>query len=193
MCGLGPPPGWFIGKQTPEKCLAPHGYHECKQTPGLWKHTTRPISFTLVVDNFGMKYRRKEDINHLLKAIKERYELTKDWDGDLYCGIRLKWDYHHCTLDISMPGYIHKQLQKYRHDCPKRPQHCPYLHCLNNMEVKPSILSPRKHLPRYQKMISNKCSESSEASSITLEPWTSPFSWPSAQLPANNQMVHKTP
>ena len=25
-----------------------------------------------------------------------------------------------------MPGYIIKQLQKYKHDTPTRPQHCPY-------------------------------------------------------------------
>ena len=25
-----------------------------------------------------------------------------------------------------MPSYILKQLQKYKHNCPKRPQHCPY-------------------------------------------------------------------
>jgi hypothetical protein len=25
-----------------------------------------------------------------------------------------------------MPGYILKQLKKYKHDCPQRPQHCPY-------------------------------------------------------------------
>ena len=25
-----------------------------------------------------------------------------------------------------MPGYIIKQLKKYKHDCPDRPQHCPY-------------------------------------------------------------------
>ena len=35
-------------------------------------------------------------------------------------------DYHNRTLDISMSGYILKQLQKYKHDCPKRSQHCPY-------------------------------------------------------------------
>jgi hypothetical protein len=31
------------------KRLLPHGYYECKHTPGLWRHLTRPISFTLVV------------------------------------------------------------------------------------------------------------------------------------------------
>jgi len=28
--------------------LAPHGYHPCPITPGLWTHDTRPIRFTLV-------------------------------------------------------------------------------------------------------------------------------------------------
>ena len=122
----GLPQAGILANKLLKKCLAPHGYHECKQTPGLWKHTTRPISFALVVDDFGVKYTRKENINHLIKAIKEKYELTKDWDGDLYCGIRLKWDYHCNTLDISMLGYICKQLQKYRHNCPKPSQRCPY-------------------------------------------------------------------
>jgi hypothetical protein len=109
----GLPQAGILANKLLKKRLAPHGYHECKQTPGLWKHTTRPISFTLVVDDFGVKYTtRKEEINHLMKAIKEKYELTEDWDGDLYCGICLKWDYHHRTLDISMPGYIRKLLQK---------------------------------------------------------------------------------
>jgi hypothetical protein len=86
----GLPQAGILANKLLKKCLAPHGYYECKQIPGLWKHTTRPISFTLVVDNFGVKYMRKEDIDHLIKAIKDKYELTKDWDGDLYCGIRLK-------------------------------------------------------------------------------------------------------
>ncbi len=31
--------------------LAPYGYHPCPRTPGLWKHTTRPVTFSLVVDD----------------------------------------------------------------------------------------------------------------------------------------------
>ena len=95
-------------------------------TPGLWKHTSRPILFTLVVDDFGVKYTRQEDINHLIGCIKEKYQLTEDWTGNLCCGIKLKWDNNNRTLDISMPGYIIKQLQKYKHDCLDRPQHCLY-------------------------------------------------------------------
>jgi hypothetical protein len=122
----GLPQAGILANKLLKKRLAPHRYYECKQTPGLWKHTTQSISFNLVVNDFGVKYTREEDIDHLIKYIKEQYELTKDWDRDLYCGICLKWDYNIHTLDISMPGYILKQLQKYKHDCPQRPPHCPY-------------------------------------------------------------------
>ena len=40
--------------------LKPHGYYELPHTPGLWKHVTLPVQFTLVVDDFGVKYTGKE-------------------------------------------------------------------------------------------------------------------------------------
>ncbi len=92
------------------KQLVPHGYYKCKQMPGLWKHATRPISFTLVVDAFGVKYVNKDDVNHLIQCLKKKYELTKDCDGNLYCGIKLNWNYDDHTMDMMMPGYIIKQL-----------------------------------------------------------------------------------
>jgi hypothetical protein len=122
----GLPQAGILANKLLRKRLAPKGYYECKQTPGLWRHVTRPISFTLVVDDFGVKYTNKADVDHLIECLKKNYDLTQDWDGDLYCGIKLKWNYDKRTLDISMPGYIVKQLQKYKHDTPTRPQHCPY-------------------------------------------------------------------
>ena len=121
MWGL--PQAGILANKLLRKRLAPQGYFECKQTPGLWKHATQP---TLVVDDFGVKYLRQEDIDHLINCIRKKYELTEDWDGDLYCGIRRKWDYIARTLDISMPGYIVKQLEKYAHASPPKQQHCPY-------------------------------------------------------------------
>jgi hypothetical protein len=88
------------------KRLAPHGYYECINLPGLWRHKWRPITFTLIVDDFGVKYVGKEHADHLLACIKEKYKLTEDWSGDLYCGINLKWDYIKRMLEIFMPGYI---------------------------------------------------------------------------------------
>jgi hypothetical protein len=104
----GLPQAGILANKLLKKRLAPHGYYECVHTPGLWMHVMCPISFTLVVDNFGVKYTPQEDIDHLIGCIKEKYELTEDWDGNLYCGIRLKWDYNSCTLNISMLGYIIK-------------------------------------------------------------------------------------
>jgi hypothetical protein len=103
-CHVGPSPSWNLDQQAPQKMTRPHGYFKCKQTSCLWKHETHPISFTLVMDNFGMKYLHEEDIAHLIRCIKEKYELTKDWDGNLYCGICLNWGYVTRMLDISMPG-----------------------------------------------------------------------------------------
>jgi hypothetical protein len=57
-------------------------------TPDLRKHESHPISFTLIVDEFGVKYKREDDVDHLIAAIKSKYEkLTKDWTVNLYCSI----------------------------------------------------------------------------------------------------------
>ena len=39
--------------------LEPKGYYQCRHTPGLWRHKWRPILFSLVVNDFGIKYVRK--------------------------------------------------------------------------------------------------------------------------------------
>jgi endonuclease I len=92
----------------------------------LWRHYRKPVTFTLVVDDFGIKYLGKDNADHLLNALKENYEVTEDWAGKLYCGISLDWDYKNKTVDLSMPGYIVNALHKFQHKKPERPQHAPY-------------------------------------------------------------------
>jgi hypothetical protein len=153
----GLPQAEILANTLLKKRLAPHGYFECTHMPGLWKHATQPISFTLVVENFCMNYTRQDDIDDLIKCIKEKYKLTMDWDGNLYCSMCLKRDYNACTLGMSMPGYILKQLQKYKHATPTMQQHCPYApQHLNNMAVKHNNLSPLTRLPPSPKMTSNR-------------------------------------
>jgi hypothetical protein len=106
--------------------LAPFGYHEHVKTPGLWYHVLQPISFTLVANDFGVKYVNKADVDHLIDSIKKMYTPTKDWTGALYCGVALNWDYNNRTVDILMPGYIKKKLQEYKHVKLNRIQTCPY-------------------------------------------------------------------
>jgi hypothetical protein len=80
--------------------------------PGLWKHNTRPIQFTLVVDDFGIKYVNKEHAQHLKNTLKEHYKLTSNWTGKQYIGITLDWDYNKCHVHLFMPNYVQKALKK---------------------------------------------------------------------------------
>ena len=54
MYGL--PQAGLLANELLEKRLNAHGYHQSKLVPGLWKHIWRPSQFTLVVDDFGIKY-----------------------------------------------------------------------------------------------------------------------------------------
>jgi hypothetical protein len=54
MYGL--PQAVILANQLIARRLAIHGYRQTKFTPGLWGHVTRPIQFTLVVDDFAVKY-----------------------------------------------------------------------------------------------------------------------------------------
>ena len=81
-------------------------YYSLKYFLGLWKHKTRPIAFALVVNNFGIKYRGKENTIYLDNALKARYELLSDWEGKLYFGITLDWNYNRGKVKTSMPGYV---------------------------------------------------------------------------------------
>ena len=79
MYGL-PHEGLFANKQL-EKSLNKHGYQQRKLVPGLWKYKTRPIHFTLVVDNFGVKYTRQEYVDHLkphLKATTQSLQIGQE-------------------------------------------------------------------------------------------------------------------
>ena len=59
-----------LASQLLKKRLKPDGIYEVPHTPGLWKHTTRPIQFTLVVDNFGVKYTNEHNCKHLVSALR---------------------------------------------------------------------------------------------------------------------------
>ena len=119
-----PQAGALANKLLKER-LAPFGYFEVRHTPGLFKHVWRPIAFSLVVDDFGIRYVGREHADHLANALKKHYPISEDWEGKLYCGISLSWDYENRILEYGMPGYIKKALQKYLHE-KRKEQHAPY-------------------------------------------------------------------
>ncbi len=85
MYGL--PQAGIIAQQLLEERLQKHGYHQSQTLPGLWKHDTCPISFSLVVDNFGVKYVGEENTQHLLDTVQNYYKCSCDWKGERYCGL----------------------------------------------------------------------------------------------------------
>jgi hypothetical protein len=113
MYGL--PQSWLIANELLEKRLNKHGYWQSKLVPGLWQHDTHPIQFTLVVDDFGIKYVGKEHAMHLKKVLKLHYKLTCNWMGTRYIGITLDWDYKKRQVHLSMPNYVKKALKQFQH------------------------------------------------------------------------------
>ena len=85
----GLPQAGILADKLLKKRLANDGYFELPHTPGLFKHTSRPIQFSLVVDDFGIKYIGKQHLDHLIASIKRNYDVTVDYTGSLYCGITL--------------------------------------------------------------------------------------------------------
>ena len=88
MYGL--PQAGIIVQELLAKRLKEHGYSQSKTTPGLWKHEWRPIAFSLVVDDFGVKYVGEEHAQHLFQTIKKYYECSIETEGERYCGLTIK-------------------------------------------------------------------------------------------------------
>ncbi len=105
----------LLANKLLKKCLNKHGYQQSRLVPGLWKHNTKPIQFTLVVNDFGIKYVGKEHAQHLKNALKEHCKLTSTWTGKQYIGITLDWNYNKCHVHLSMPNYVQKALKQFKH------------------------------------------------------------------------------
>ena len=123
MYGL--PQAGLIANELLKKRLTKAGYYDCQYTPGLWRHVWRPITFALVVDDFGIKFTGNVHANHLITTLKKYYDVTIDWKGELFVGIKLEWDYENRTLETHVPGFTKRALHKYQHPKPKKPQHAP--------------------------------------------------------------------
>ena len=64
MYGL--PQAGSLGQDQLELHLNKDGYFQSQTVPGFWEHKTKSIQFVLVVDDFGIKYINKDDLDHLI-------------------------------------------------------------------------------------------------------------------------------
>ena len=69
--------GYIVNVEL-KRILRLEGYILSKFTPGLFTHKTREIVFSLVVDDFGVRYKEREDAEHLLNTIKGRYPVKAE-------------------------------------------------------------------------------------------------------------------
>jgi hypothetical protein len=97
--------------------LAQHGY------PGKIRALTLPVSlstklsiyvtFCLVVDDFCVRHGTQSDADHLIATFRANdYELTIKDTGDTY--LRMNIAFGPDRVSLSMPGYINKELQRFR-------------------------------------------------------------------------------
>jgi hypothetical protein len=92
--------------------LNEHGFHQSANTACLFTHSTRNIAFTLVVDDFGVKFKHNSDSEYLLSTLRKLYEVTTDIEGSRYLGMHIKRNRSAGSLSISMPGYVKQALER---------------------------------------------------------------------------------
>jgi hypothetical protein len=85
----GLPQAGILSNELLQRNLAKGGYLPTQHTHRIWTHDTRPILFSLVVDDLGVKYVGREHAEHLMACIKKKYNISSDWNGAAYCGLTL--------------------------------------------------------------------------------------------------------
>eukprot|EP00804_Cyclotella_cryptica_P023552 CCRYP_018913-RA/>CCRYP_018913-RA protein AED:0.17 eAED:0.19 QI:0/0/0/1/0.25/0/5/0/1080 len=126
MYGL--PQSGALANELLEKQLNAEGYFQSKIVPGFWKHDTRDLQFVLVVDDFGIKYLREEDLDHLIATLKKHYDVALDKEGKEFVKIELGWDYDQGKVHLSMKPYRDKALRQFDNLEPSKAQDSPYPH-----------------------------------------------------------------
>ena len=124
----GLPQAGIIAQELLAKRLKEHGYSQSETIPGLWKHEWQPITFSLVIDNFGVKYVGEEHAQHLLQTIQKYNECSVKEKGERYCELTFKWDYPGKKVHLSMPAYIENAPKRFQHPPPVVPQNQPHPH-----------------------------------------------------------------
>jgi hypothetical protein len=170
MYGL--PQAGILAHRLLKQRLNEHGYQQSQVTPGLGKHALRPISFTLCVNNFGMKYIGQEHAEHLLHVLNMHHKYLQDWDGKKYLSMDIDWDYKQRKVHVSMLKYVPKALMRFQHKTLKTPQHQLYPH------IKPTYCATRQYAEAYNTLEHSakktKCisKKSSVRYYIMLDAWT---------------------
>ena len=123
----GLPQAGILSRQRLCTHLASHGYHECPNTPGLFWHETRNVSFVLVVDDFLVKFQHKADAQHLIDSLTAQgmYAIRTNDKANKFLGFHI--DYNKTTREIciDLHAYIAKMLVRHYPNGPPPRQKSP--------------------------------------------------------------------
>jgi hypothetical protein len=97
--------------------------HSCVTLPWYMETQNFAHCFCTLCGRFGIKCVDINHAHHLLNTLQKYYKISTDWAGADYCGLRLQWNYKQQYVDVSMPNYIKKTLQKFQHPQPAKAQH----------------------------------------------------------------------
>jgi hypothetical protein len=108
--------------------LAPHGYQTLLPlTPGLWTHTSRDIVFSLVVDDFGMRYTSQSDADHLIATLAKRLSGQRRLDRRAILRLDPRLGLHQpARATYPCPGTLHRALQRFQHVAHHHAEHAPH-------------------------------------------------------------------
>ena len=105
----------YIANKELVTYLEENGYMQSKTTPCLFKHITDDIDFTLITDDFLIRYSDKKQADKLYDTMCKKYPMTVDWSCKKYAGLDILFDYsiHSRKVSISMNGYIENVLKRF--------------------------------------------------------------------------------
>ena len=99
-----------LGHDLLEEQINKEGYFQSKIIPGFWKHKDRALQSTLIVNDFGIKYIKREDLDHLIQTLEKYYSVVVDLEGKECIKINLDLNYDDGKVHFSMHPYLTKAL-----------------------------------------------------------------------------------
>ena len=76
----GLPQSWRLANKLLKERSGEHNCYNVDHTPGLFTHKQKTNWFTLVIDDFGIKYIGLEHASHLLSIPNQHYDMETDWN-----------------------------------------------------------------------------------------------------------------
>jgi hypothetical protein len=105
-CMYGLPQAGYLSQVRLIKHLKKHGYTQHEHVNCLFQHKDNGVSFTLVVDDFGVKIPNRKAAWHLINSLQEMYKLHIDWEGKKYLGFHIHFNHRAQHVVMDMPKYV---------------------------------------------------------------------------------------